>query len=166
MTTCAKVAAVMWAIGYAALTVLLCVLAFYDATLVSAAIAMLFAVLLTVLYYLGLRKEKECHMVPFLVVELILRVMVSFLVAGLWLASTLSVFDMVSIKSPTDSLTGSEYGFAISLVSTLMFAAYVWTFFPFFRAYRRVKKLNDRRRMCANECSYMKLSFTARPTAL
>lgn len=59
----------MWAIGYAALTVLLCVVAFYDPTLVSAAIAMLFAVVLTVLYYLGLRKEKECHMVPFLVVE-------------------------------------------------------------------------------------------------
>lgn len=68
------------------------------------------------------------------------------------------------IKIFLEFLDSTQTLFIISLSLTVVYVIYLQLYFIFYKAYSSVKKLNDRRRMCADENSYMGLNIShARP---
>ena len=116
-----------------------------------------------------------------LLFQILFRVIVGFLICFSWGVFILSSFDMFIVNSPISmpfpsktfnsidfsaSVSATKFIFFFCIISTLIYIAFIYIFFPFYYGYRLIKKNNDHERMCAEECTYMKVSFTSRPTAV
>ncbi|KAI1700556.1 hypothetical protein Ddc_18036 [Ditylenchus destructor] len=127
--------------------------------------AFLFAIF-SISYLKGIRQEIDALMLPLLTAEMILRVALGFALAALWISFVLSIFNLTDIESLIDGLNGTEFLLVTCICLTIVYAFHFVLFFSLYDGYRYVKKQNDRRRMCANDSTYMKLNMTARPTVL
>uniref|UniRef100_A0AC35FLS9 Uncharacterized protein n=1 Tax=Panagrolaimus sp. PS1159 TaxID=55785 RepID=A0AC35FLS9_9BILA len=121
---------------------------------------------LTLLYFDGIRRKNDFLMIPFLVAEILFRVIIGFLICFLWGTFVLSSFDMFIVNSPIKGMSGTKFIFYVSIISTIIYAAFIYLLFPFYRGYRIIKKNKDIQKFCAEECAYMKVSFTSRPTTV
>ncbi|KAE9549120.1 hypothetical protein FO519_007667 [Halicephalobus sp. NKZ332] len=139
---------------------------FYSIGLFPFAVLSLIMFIVSFLYWKGLRKENDFLMIPFLVAEILLRVICGFILCFLWGTFILASFNMIVIESPIENTTGPQLFFFIAMFSTIFYGLFVKFFFPFYRGYNIIRKINNRRRMIAEESQYMKICFTSRPTML
>uniref|UniRef100_A0A7E4VVP9 MARVEL domain-containing protein n=1 Tax=Panagrellus redivivus TaxID=6233 RepID=A0A7E4VVP9_PANRE len=130
-----------------------------------ALLAFFFAVM-AFLYYKGISNENDWIMIPFLVAEILARVVTGFMLCFTWGIFVLSIFDMFLMRSPIPGFTCPQFLALAAIVFSIAFAVYLECLFPIYNGYTLVKRRNDHRQLINEESAYMKISFTSRPTTV
>ncbi|KAI6191398.1 hypothetical protein M3Y97_00223800 [Aphelenchoides bicaudatus] len=134
-----------------------------------AGLSLLLLALFAFLYLHGLNIENNWLMLPFLVSEIIVRLILGGFVFVCWICYVMSLFDQIGFESPIGVMTLDQFFLFLSVVTTSSFAFLIYIYFPLYGEYRTIKKLNDRRRMERYDDEsqqYISLNFTSRPTKL
>uniref|UniRef100_A0A914E5M2 Uncharacterized protein n=1 Tax=Acrobeloides nanus TaxID=290746 RepID=A0A914E5M2_9BILA len=105
-------------------------------------------------------------MIPFLVIEIIWRVIFGFALCAIWICFVLTAFGLITFKVELELITPTEILLVASVLSTLVFLGFIKLLLTFYQGYRIVKKANDRQRMYGSNFCRMKTSFTGKPTSL
>ncbi|VDK43094.1 unnamed protein product [Anisakis simplex] len=124
----------------------------------------LFIAFLSALYYVGLHKDNDCLMIPMIVAKVLFVLMIGLFMLFSWIAFLLSLFSLVQVKSPIDSLTTCNFLVVLSVLSTVIFILMLKILFLLHDAYRFIKKQNDHKRLNDNFVTFMHNNTALRPT--
>uniref|UniRef100_A0AC34R904 MARVEL domain-containing protein n=1 Tax=Panagrolaimus sp. JU765 TaxID=591449 RepID=A0AC34R904_9BILA len=161
-----KICSLLLALIYLTMALIFAFFGFNSIGLFPFAVTAFILFVFAFLFFKGLQIENEFYMIPFLVSEILVRVICGFVLCFLWGTFVLASFDMIIVNCPVKNITAPQFFFLTALFATAVYGIFVRIFFFFYRGYSVVKKTNDHRRRCANESQYMKISFTSRPTSL